>query len=475
MEDTDKVILQVNNEEPYLKIGNDHINVMIGNWTMVYDEGFDILVEDYSFFAFSKYAPQMSKKNIRSIFTQEKKPSWVSMCYSTLIGWYHKGDYWGCFYAEKQNVNSKQITNNEVENKLVVVEDTVKSVSDDNQPVSSFIENKFQSYGMESLTSEFKNHHEIVEKINSAQNMWEATLYSEFSDMTLKDLNKFAGRKKHKAHTHGNKFDFSTPLNKINTYSFLSINTKSNRENIDEFDSTYPSYPKNFSKWVPYMTPPRNQGQCGSCYAVATINMLEARLKIKYDINERLSLDHVLKCSVYNQGCEGGYSYLVMKFGNEIELIPEKCKNENSCEKKCINELDQQRVYKVQNYKYLGGSYGKCSEELLMKELSENGPVVVSFEPDYHFMMYRKGVYKSPSQGKWVTKKLAKPEWEKVDHSVTLVGWGYDEELKVKYWLLLNSWGKHWGEDGYFKMVRGSDHMGIESICEVGDITYVDM
>jgi cathepsin C len=229
------------------------------------------------------------------------------------------------------------------------------------------------------------------------------------------------------------------------------------------------------------MSEPRNQGHCGSCYAVATLNMLEARLRIKHEINEKLSLNHILKCSVYNQGCDGGYSYLVMKFANELEMIPEKCENnsddggEYNCNKLCNEVKDQKRIYKVKDYKYLGGSYGKCSEELLMKELMENGPIVVSFEPEYHFMLYKKGIYKSLNEKNWITKKLDKPEWEKVDHSVTLVGWGYDEVFKEKYWLLLNSWGKHWGENGYFKMVRGIDHMGIESICEVGTIYYDDI
>merc|ERR1712032_282377 len=114
---------------------------------------------------------------------------------------------------------------------------------------------------------------------------------------------------------------------------------------------------------------------------------------------------------------------------NRVQCGSKKCKSSHK------NKFTS---YKVKNFGYLGGSYGKCSEELLMRELQKNGPVVVSFEPDYHF--------------------------------VTLVGWGYDEIHQKKYWLLLNSWGKHWGENGYFRMVRGEDHNGIESICEIGNV-----
>jgi cathepsin C len=103
-----------------------------------------------------------------------------------------------------------------------------------------------------------------------------------------------------------------------------------------------------------------------------------------------------------------------------------------------------------------------------MKEVMQNGPVVVSFEPDYMFMHYRRGIYKSIGET-WLTRGEAKPQWVKVDHSVALVGWGYDEAKQVPYWILQNSWGKHWGEGGYFRMIRGIDHMGIESICEAGE------
>jgi len=53
--------------------------------------------------------------------------------------------------------------------------------------------------------------------------------------------------------------------------------------------------------------------------------MLESRLKIKYNHSETLSLKHVLNCSITNQGCDGGYSYLVSKFASDVEVIPKSC------------------------------------------------------------------------------------------------------------------------------------------------------
>jgi cathepsin C len=207
--------------------------------------------------------------------------------------------------------------------------------------------------------------------------------------------------------------------------------------------------------------------------------MLEARIRKNYPevvkkyfpnpIDLTLSLSHILKCSYYNQGCDGGYAYLVLKFLNEFELLHEKCFSHDSCEKKCSDKNLEKLHFSVSDYKYNGGSYGKCSEEVILNEVYHNGPIVVSLEPDYSFMFYKSGIYQSPHSN-WMSNKLSKPEWQKVDHSVVLVGWG-EEMVKgefVKYWILQNSWGGYWGESGYLKFIRGIDHLGIESTCESG-------
>jgi cathepsin C len=170
---------------------------------------------------------------------------------------------------------------------------------------------------------------------------------------------------------------------------------------------------------------------------------------------------------------------LVGKFAHELFLLDNKCKTNKESQGKCeeplecdLDEIDT--VYKVSDYWHVGGAYGSCTEEAMMEELHKNGPLVASFEPSYEFMVYGSGIYSQGEKADWVLNGGQQPEWTKVDHSVLLYGWG-EEEVNgkvVKYWMLQNSWGNEWGEqvegetNGFFRMQRGVDSDGIESIAE---------
>lgn len=99
-----------------------------------------------------------------------------------------------------------------------------------------------------------------------------------------------------------------------------------------------------------------------------------------------------------------------------------------------------------------------------MLEILKNGPVVVNFRVDMAFSFYSGGIYSHQTENAWIRNNEARPDWVKLDHAVLCYGWG--EENGVKYWLIQNSWGDKWGENGNFKMIRGDDSGGIEHMAE---------
>jgi len=85
-----------------------------------------------------------------------------------------------------------------------------------------------------------------------------------------------------------------------------------------------------------------------------------------------------------------------------------------------------------------------------MLEAIQKGPIVLNFLVYADFTAYRGGIYVRTS--------------ERIRGGHSVLGVGYGEENGVKYWIVKNSWGSSWGEDGYFKIRRGTDECGMESM-----------
>lgn len=209
-----------------------------------------------------------------------------------------------------------------------------------------------------------------------------------------------------------------------------------------------------------------DQGGCGSCYAVAATSMLTSRLMLKYpELHEkfaaerggdRISVEQQLQCNPFNQGCDGGYPYLISawSFGNDI--ISKKCMTETGKKNNKTETCPRQEEFtgdsckerfRVKKWSYVGGALGRCGlhhlcENAMREELYKGGPMAVSVEPTAGFG-YADGVFhgvagmedKNLMFDEGRTDKKGKEDcvpgqdcyiWRKVDHSVLLVGWGED-------------------------------------------------
>ena len=134
--------------------------------------------------------------------------------------------------------------------------------------------------------------------------------------------------------------------------------------------------------------------------------------------------------------------------------------------------------YKVSEYGYLGGFYGGTNEILMMKEIRARGPIPGNMKVPFSFNFYKEGIF-STKEVKYNSQSLSKVtlvdmnlSFESVDHSVVLVGYGV--ENGVKYWIGMNTWGKEWGEGGYFKILRGENEQSIETMGDYFNIEVYD-
>ncbi|EGR34799.1 hypothetical protein IMG5_001760 [Ichthyophthirius multifiliis] len=414
-----------------------------GNWSVLYDQGIIIQINKIQYFTYFKYYPNENfQKEIQNEFDFEEIHNFENYnydCTETLIGWYTKEHQKGCFKAIKINPNEKDKSiSNGHQNKVVQPDEDILYEQIQKQEDKLYEQIQKQDNKLyEQIQKQEDKLYEQVTELNQKNKTWEAGINTIMPNKNTQQRKK--GKKK---------------------YKYFSLQDLSD-------------LPKEFSL-KEYLDEPSSQKQCGSCYVIATVNMLNARLRIKYGkhINDKISMQHILDCSFFSQGCQGGYVYQIGKFGYDYFLISEE-------------EMPYQVLFLFLNQKkfnfffkgyikriFVGGGYGKCNEREMMIEIMKNGPIVASINPDYQFMYYKSGVYHSVEAAEWILNGQNAPEWRNVEHAALCYGWG-ESEKDGKYWLMQNSWGKEWGENGFFKIRRGTDESSVESVAEYANAEII--
>jgi len=243
--------------------------------------------------------------------------------------------------------------------------------------------------------------------------------------------------------------------------------------------------PKSFDsrlKWgkmCPSVKEVRDQGSCGSCWAFGATEAMTDRICIHSNGAQKPHIsaeDLATCCSSCGFGCNGGYPGAAWKYfeytgivtggpyhsnqGCEPYLIP-SCDHhvphsKNPCHgdlptPECKRSCRQGYNNSYSDDKHFGKSHYSVdsNQEAIMEEIMTNGPVEGAFSVYADFPNYKSGVYQH------VTGSMLG------GHAIKILGWG--EENGTPYWLVANSWNPHWGDGGYFKILRGSDECGIES------------
>merc|ERR1719312_455585 len=192
------------------------------------------------------------------------------------------------------------------------------------------------------------------------------------------------------------------------------------------------------------VTPVKNQGQCGSCYAFGTTGALEGACAIQHGKLVSLSEQQIMDCSwnYGNNGCNGGlfdraFYYIMQNGGIDTEAsYPYTEKESYRCKfnAKTVGAT-------VSNFYYVN----QGDEDALTTVIAAKGPVAIAINAGMRdFQFYQSGVYDNPS----CTAAL--------NHAVLAVGYG--TEGGKDYFLVKNSWGTGWGDAGYIKMRRNRNN-----------------
>uniref|UniRef100_A0A915M2W6 Peptidase C1A papain C-terminal domain-containing protein n=1 Tax=Meloidogyne javanica TaxID=6303 RepID=A0A915M2W6_MELJA len=221
-----------------------------------------------------------------------------------------------------------------------------------------------------------------------------------------------------------------------------------------------------------------DQGQCGSCWAVATSTVFTDRLCIQrakngwttpntasyiYSALDTLGCSGGGDCSggrpatvwqwMYKFGVVTGTSYQDYKGCKPYPFSHSGPTYSPNCVEKCywnIPYFADKR--KVKSWRYYSGN--SINNEDTMREIRDNGPVCAIFRifSDFHGYtgerVYRRNQYANPQE----------------NHVVAIIGYGTQvcNGYETDYWLVRNSWGTNWGDNGFFKIRRGWNECGIE-------------
>ena len=205
----------------------------------------------------------------------------------------------------------------------------------------------------------------------------------------------------------------------------------------------------------------KNQGRCGSCWTFSSSGAMEAHHAIKYKSwrTSEMSEQQLLDCAIDfdNHGCEGGLPSHAFEYihhaGGLSKEFAYPYRAASSGDKSACRWVSGET-----NKTSLGGTtvssfnVTEGDEESLKRIVATVGPVSVAFQVVEDFRLYKRGIYSTE-------KCMQGPQ--DVNHAVLVVGYGQAPETGKPYWIVKNSWGPEWGEEGYFKIERGRNMCGI--------------
>jgi cathepsin F len=183
------------------------------------------------------------------------------------------------------------------------------------------------------------------------------------------------------------------------------------------------------------VTPVKNQGGCGSCWAFSSAQNAEGVWAVAGNSLQQFSIQQMLDCTKTCSGCDGGLPEraarkMIRDGGLELEADYPYEEVQGTC------RFEKKRIAAV----FSSDVDITPDDDSVMEYMYKYGPTTMLIYADAKWQLYTGGV---------LTQKTC----DNVNHAVLNVGWGVDNGQQ--YWIVKNSWDTTWGEEGYIRLARG--------------------
>ena len=228
---------------------------------------------------------------------------------------------------------------------------------------------------------------------------------------------------------------------------------KSEAPSVPMLGSTVQTLPASYDwRSLNGVTPIKNQGNCGSCWAFSTVGPLESQILLQGGGTVPLSEQYLVSCNTSGWSCNGGW------FAHDYHM--DLSGQDNKGPGAVLTGSDPytgtnavcggpyNHAYKLTNWAYVGSEGAVPGTDAVKQAIYTYGPVSVAVCVGSHFQAYSGGIFNtSESCGSSV-----------INHAVVLVGW--NDNNGNGYWILRNSWGTSWGMAGYMYIGYGMSQVG---------------